>query len=259
MSTHAAIAAHASRAVPGYLVSALASSPAAGPGAMTQDLLPQPATQPATPADRFASLGHAKVHERETTLFREGDAAGSVFRVLSGMVRLYKMLPDGRRQIIGFLQAGEMMGLAFADQYLYTAETVTATTIQRIPRLELDALMDAQPAFARRLLSTTTSELMAAQDQMVLLGRKTAAEKVATFLMRLGDRKGAGKGDGKGDGRTIDLPMSRGDIADHLGLTTETVSRTLTKLKSTRLIRILVGGKLELLDRDALADLAGGF
>ncbi|MFX5249194.1 helix-turn-helix domain-containing protein, partial [Acinetobacter baumannii] len=86
---------------------------------------------------------------------------------------------------------------------------------------------------------------------MVLLGRKTAAEKVATFLLRLSNRK-------NGD-CTIDLPMGRSDIADHLGLTTETVSRTLTKLKSTRLIRILVGGKLELLDRDALADLAGGF
>lgn len=246
MSTHAAIAAHANRAVPGYLVSALAMTPNAGMGA---------AIQPRNPADPLASLGHAKVYERETTVFTEGDAAGSVFRVMSGMVRLYKMLPDGRRQIIGFLQAGDMMGLAFAAQYLYTAETVTATTIQRIPRLELDALMDAQPAFARKLLSATTSELMAAQDQMVLLGRKTAAEKVATFLLRLSDRKCGGKG----DDRTIDLPMGRSDIADHLGLTTETVSRTLTKLKSSRLIRILVGGKLDLLDRDALADLAGGF
>jgi len=246
MSTHAAIAAHANRAVPGYLVSALAMTPNAAVGA---------AIQPRNPADPLASLGHAKVYERETTVFSEGDAAGSVFRVMSGMVRLYKMLPDGRRQIIGFLQAGDMMGLAFAAQYLYTAETVTATTIHRIPRLELDALMDAQPAFARKLLSATTSELMAAQDQMVLLGRKTAAEKVATFLLRLSDRKGGGKG----DDCTIDLPMGRSDIADHLGLTTETVSRTLTKLKSGRLIRILVGGKLDLLDRDALADLAGGF
>lgn len=245
MSTHAAIAAHANRAVPGYLVSALAMSPASGLGAV----------QPRNPVDPLAGLGHAKVHERETTLFSEGDDAGSVFRVMSGMVRLYKMLPDGRRQIIGFLQAGDMMGLAFAAQYLYTAETVTVTTIQRIPRLELDALMDAQPAFARKLLSATTSELMAAQDQMVLLGRKTACEKVATFLLRLSDRKALGGG----DERTIDLPMGRSDIADHLGLTTETVSRTLTKLKSTRLIRILVGGKLELLDRDALADLASCF
>ncbi|WP_395456647.1 helix-turn-helix domain-containing protein [Azospirillum melinis] len=250
MSTHAAIAAHANRAVPGYLVSALAMTPNAALGAGGGAAL-----QPRNPADPLASLGHAKVYEREITVFTEGDAAGSVFRVMSGMVRLYKMLPDGRRQIIGFLQAGDMMGLAFAAQYLYTAETVTATTIQRIPRLELDALMDAQPAFARKLLSATTSELMAAQDQMVLLGRKTAAEKVATFLLRLSDRKCGGKG----DDRTIDLPMGRSDIADHLGLTTETVSRTLTKLKSSRLIRILVGGKLDLLDRDALADLAGGF
>ncbi|ALG74706.1 Crp/Fnr family transcriptional regulator [Azospirillum thiophilum] len=241
MSTHAAIAANASRAVPGYLVSAIAMTPAAG----------LPALQPRSAADPLAALGHAKVYDRDMTVFSEGDAAGSVFRVQSGMVRLHKMLPDGRRQIIGFLHAGDMMGLAFAAQYLYTAEAVTATTIQRIPRLELDVLLDAQPALARKLLSATTSELMAAQDQMVLLGRKTAAEKVASFLLRLCDRKG-------GD-RTIDLPMGRSDIADHLGLTTETVSRTFTKLKSARLIRILVGGKLELLDHDALADLAGGF
>ncbi|PWC37889.1 helix-turn-helix domain-containing protein [Azospirillum sp. TSO35-2] len=242
MSTHAAIAAHTSRTVPGYLASVIAMPSAAGV---------LPSTPPRTSADPLATLGHSKVLDRGTTVFTEGDAAGAVFRVHSGVIRLHKMLPDGRRQIIGFLHTGDMMGLAFADQYLYTAEAVTATTVQRISRAELEAVMDAQPGFARKLLSATTSELMAAQDQMLLLGRKTASEKLASFLLRLSARTTAG--------RIVDLPMSRCDIADYLGLTTETVSRTVTKFKSARLIRILVDGKLELLDHDALTDLAGGF
>lgn len=234
MSAHtASAAAQPARPVPGFLAAALPSL-----GGMVK----------APPADPLAAIAQVKVLDREQALFAEGDAADAVFRVVDGVIRLYKLLPDGRRQIIGFLQAGDMVGLAFAARYLYSAETVTATTVQRIARGQLDALLDAQPALARRLLSVTTSELVAAQDQMLLLGRKTALEKLASFLLAL-SRRSAGN-------RAIALPMSRGDIADYLGLTTETVSRGFTKLKTGRLIRILDGGKVELLDRDALADLA---
>ncbi|KAA0679711.1 helix-turn-helix domain-containing protein [Roseomonas genomospecies 6] len=238
MLAHTAIAAQPTRVLPGPLASAM----------------PMPRVAPSrTPTttndiDPLATIAQLRVFDREQAIFAEGEAADAVFRVVDGMIRLYKLLPDGRRQIIGFLQAGDMVGLAFADRYLYSAEAITASTVQRIARSQLDALLDAQPALARRLLSVTTSELVAAQDQMLLLGRKSALEKLASFLLALGRRAGAG--------RAIALPMSRCDIADHLGLTTETVSRGFTKLKTSRLIRILDGGRVELLDAEALADLA---
>ena len=184
-------------------------------------------------------------------IFNEGDPAAHLFNVIEGAVKIYKLLPDGRRQITGFLFPGDFLGIALHDRYTYSAEAVTAVRLCRFPRAKFEKLLQEFPKLENRLLQTASNELAAAQDQMVLLGRKSAAEKVATFLLRLSDRKGGEQ--------TIDLPMGRSDIADHLGLTTETVSRTLTKLKSTRLIRILVGGKLELLDRDALTDLASCF
>lgn len=232
-------AAQPNRFVPGYLAASLPSSVGGTVGGMAKVQ---------RSADPLAAIAQVKVYDREQAIFAEGEAADAIFRVVDGVIRLYKLLPDGRRQIIGFLQAGDMMGLAFAERYLYSAEAVTATTVQRISRAQLDDLLDTQPSLARKLLSVTTSELVAAQDQMLLLGRKTALEKLASFLLALSRRTDAA--------RAIALPMSRSDIADYLGLTTETVSRGFTKLKTSRLIRILDGGKVELLDRAALAGLA---
>ncbi|MCW2239055.1 helix-turn-helix domain-containing protein [Azospirillum canadense] len=238
MSAHAStIVAQPTRVVPGFLAATMPPS-----------LSAMPKAQSTPAADPLAAITQVKVMDREQPIFAEGDAADALFRVVDGVIRLYKLLPAGRRQIIGFLQAGDMMGLAFAERYLYSAEAVTATTVQRISRAQLDDLLDAQPSLARKLLSVTTSELVAAQDQMLLLGRKTALEKLASFLLALSERAG-----GK---RLVGVPMSRSDIADYLGLTTETVSRGFTKLKTSRLIRILDGGKVELLDHNALADLA---
>lgn len=202
--------------------------------------------------DPFAAIGMVRRFDRDTEIFAEGNAADAVYRVVEGTVRLYKLLPDGRRQVIGFLQAGDLMGLAMGGTYLYTAETVTSATVRRIPRTRFDALMDEQPALARKMMATMASELVAAQDQMLLLGRKTAVEKLASFLLTLG-RRAANRTPGC---RRIDLPMSRTDIADYLGLTTETVSRGFTKLKTSRLIRLLDGHEVELTDIEALTDLA---
>ena len=240
MHAHTAIAAQPTRVLPGHKAAAM-PMPHMTPTRTAANIA-------ANDTDPLAAIAQFRVFDREQAIFAEGEAADAVFRVVDGMIRLYKLLPDGRRQIIGFLQAGDMIGLAFADRYLYSAEAVTASTVQRIPRCQLDALLDSQPSLARRLLSVTTSELVAAQDQMLLLGRKSALEKLASFLLALSRRTGAG--------RAVALPMSRCDIADHLGLTTETVSRGFTKLKTSRLIRILDGGRVELLDAEALAELA---
>jgi len=183
---------------------------------------------------------------RDETLFCEGECAEAVYVVLSGTVRNSKMLPDGRRQIIGFHEAGDLIGLALADDYFYSAEGVTAVRLRRMSRSQLEALIECQPRLRNRLLSLATRALAAAQKQMLLLGRKTARERLCSFLI---ERR-------RDDGHRIELPMSRTDIADYLGLTIETVSRTLSQLRAEGLIRLATLHSVELTDAGRLSDLA---
>ena len=186
------------------------------------------------------------------SLFIEGDPADNFYEVLSGTVRLHKLLPDWRRQITGFLSAGHLLGLSHANAYVYSAEGIGPVTVLCYPRARMDRLMDEVPGLARRLLAAASDELRQAQDQMLLLGRKTAAEKMASFLAALAALQGGEDAD------EVELPMSRNDIADYLGLTMETVSRTLAKLKRDRLIALPTHTRIELLDRDRLEELATG-
>lgn len=184
-------------------------------------------------------------------LFAEGDAADSIYEVVRGMVRLYKLLPDGRRQITGFLSSGQLLGLAPAGLCVYTAEAITEITVCRYKRAAFERLIDEVPGFAKRLLAVTSHELEAAQDQMLLLGRKSATEKVASFLLLMADRHGE-------EMEEVQLRMTRGDIADYLGLTIETVSRTLSRLKQDGVIALPSCTHVEIRDRDGLEDLAAG-
>jgi CRP/FNR family transcriptional regulator len=186
------------------------------------------------------------------TLFAEGDEADSVYEIVQGTVRLYKLLPDGRRLITGFLSAGKLLGLAPEGVCIYTAEAVTNVTLCRYKRTALERLMDEAPGFAKRLLSVASHELRAAQDQMLLLGRKTAAEKVASFLLMMAE------GQGEEDADELDVPMTRNDIADYLGLTIETVCRVLSKLKQDKLIACESKSHIRICDRDRLEELASG-
>ena len=185
-------------------------------------------------------------------LFAEGDEADAIYEVVHGMLRLYKLLPDGRRLITGFLSAGHLLGLAPEGVCVYTAEAVTEVMLRRYKRTTFERLIDEVPGFARRLLAAASHELSAAQNQMLLLGRKAAAERVASFLLLMASQQGC-----HGDGE-IDVPMTRADIADHLGLTIETVSRTLTRLKQDGLIALPAPNRIEIRDRDQLEELAAG-
>ena len=185
-------------------------------------------------------------------LFAEGDEADSVYEVVHGMLRLCKLLPDGRRQITGFLSAGQFLGLAPEGICVYTAEAITEATLCRYKRPAFDRLIDEEPGFAKRVLAVASHELSAAQNQMLLLGRKAALEKVASFLLLMAEQAG------EDEDASIGLPMSRGDIADYLGLTTETVSRTLTKLKQDRLIVLPTPDRIKIRDRGQLEELAAG-
>ncbi len=170
--------------------------------------------------------------EPRQVVFFEGDPAGFVYNLARGMVKTSKALPDGRRQITGFLYPGDFLGIVLHNAYVYSAEALTGVTLCRFSRPKLRALFDEVPKLEIHLLSLTANELAAAQDQMLLLGRKSARERVASFLLMLA-RRAETLGD---PGRPLDLPMSRLDIADYLGLCVETVSRTLSTFPDAGLI-----------------------
>jgi CRP/FNR family transcriptional regulator len=197
-----------------------------------------------------AAIGAVQRLEEGATLFSEGDPATNVYQVVSGTLRLYKALPDGRRQITGFLSAGHLLGLSLNDLHLYTAEAITPVNLRRYPRAWFDRLVDEVPGLARRLLAATSDELRAAQDQMLLLGRKTAEERIASFLLMLADREHGAN--------AVQVAMSRSDIADYLGLTMETVSRMLAKMKHEGIIALPSTARVELRDRKRLEELASG-
>lgn len=184
----------------------------------------------------------------------EGEPSDYVYNVTDGAVKLFKLLPDGRRQITGFLFAGDFLGIALNDTYAYSAEAVNKTKLCRIQRTKLEGLLDRFPKLEKRLLGIASNELVQAQDQMLLLGRKTAKEKLCSFLLNLSKRAKIRDLDPK----IVSVPMSRADIGDYLGLTTETVSRTFTNLKRSGAIRLREGGLVEIADLQDLEDLAEG-
>ena len=205
-------------------------------------------------ADRLLRLATVKRLGAHEVVFHEGDPADTTFEVIQGVLKLYKLMPDGRRQITGFLYPGDILGLAFVGIYPFTAEAVTSVTLSRLPRARLEAMVEEVPQLACRLLMLARGELVDAQEQMLLLGRKSPLEKVASFLMRLSERNA----EQDGDAEEVYLPMSRTDIADYLGLTIETVSRSFTRLRTAGIIALPRSSHVVLRDLDRLADLAQG-
>jgi CRP/FNR family transcriptional regulator len=170
------------------------------------------------------------------TIVVEGDPLNHYYRILSGTVRLYNAVSDGRRQVLDFLGSDECFGLTGLDRFAYSVEAISPVTIVRYPRQRLDAVVEQSPELAARLFRQACIELGQAQRQMLLLGRKSADEKIASFLLEMAERQ-AGLGR---PSDILDLPMSRQDIADHLGLTIETVSRTISRFKRSGVI-VLTG------------------
>jgi CRP/FNR family transcriptional regulator len=189
-----------------------------------------------------------------STFINEGDPATNFFNVTRGTAKLYKLLPDGRRQITGFVTVGHFLGLAVSDTYAFSAEAIDDVRYCRFSRRKLRALLDDFPLMEKRLLEVASNELVAAQEQMLLLGRKTARERLASFL-EARSREGLGC---RTDLLRFELPMTRGDIADYLGLTIETVSRTLTKLRAEGLIEIPTQNEIVIRNQSGLRELAGG-
>lgn len=202
------------------------------------------------------SLGTMQRLEPGQPIFHEGDAVRRVFMLANGSLKIYTLLADGRRQITGFMFPGDFLGISIDDEYAFTAEALVKAELWWFTRDAFDRFVEANPAVERELYRLAAHELAAAQAQMVLLGRKTAAERLASFFLSLLERQELV------DCHThteFDLPMSRLDIADYLGLTKETVSRMLAQLRDRRLIRLASQDRIEILDRDGLKEMAEGF
>lgn len=185
---------------------------------------------------------------RDQEIYADGDRGGYWFKVVSGVVRISKLLADGRRHIAEFCFAGDSFGFDGAEERGFSAEAVTDATVLRLPRAATERLVEEDPALARHLRDEMLKNLDAAQHRLLLLGRMTASERVAAFLVEMAERAEAG--------RRVDLPMSRCDIADYLGLTVETVCRVLSDFKRRRLIAAPNAHRIELLDREALCAIA---
>jgi CRP/FNR family transcriptional regulator, anaerobic regulatory protein len=186
-------------------------------------------------------------------LFDEGDERKFAYNVSDGVVRLCKLLPDGRRQVTGFLFPGDHLGLSAHDTYSYSAEAVSDVSLCRFRINELEKLFEELPHLALRLFAMANDELAAAQEQILLLGRKNPREKIVSFLLALSERNIARDL----PPTPLDLPMRRADIADYLGLTVETVSRTFSRLKEDEVIALPSADRVILNNLDLLEDLAG--
>lgn len=186
-------------------------------------------------------------------VFLEGEENTYLFNVVNGAVRLSKLLSDGRRQVTGFLFPGDFLGLAVAEAYAYTAEAMSDTSLCRFNRASLVKLLDRFPKLEHRLLEVASNELVEAQAHMLMLGQKHVMEKVSATLMNLMKRIGQTR-----DGTIIvDLPMTRTDLAEYIGVSTETVSRSFTRLRQIGVIGLPTVWSVHVLKARELERLAG--
>jgi CRP/FNR family nitrogen fixation transcriptional regulator len=191
-------------------------------------------------------IGAPMSFARNSEIYGENEPADYLYKVVRGTVRTYRILSDGRRQIAGFHLAGDIFGLEIGDEHLSSAEAITEATVLVIKRSAVVALASRDTDVARQLWTLTARELARMQNHVLLLV-KNAQERIAAFLLEMAERVPAGN--------AVELPMSRQDIADYLGLTIETVSRTLTQLENAAAIEVPTSRRIVLRNRPALSRL----
>ena len=193
------------------------------------------------------SIRHLAVSEHA---FFEGDRESHIYRIEEGLIRLYRLLADGRRQIIGFRSAGHVIGIGSHGEQFCSAEAVTAVTLRALPLSVAGRRMHEEPRYHAEFVNILTDELAEARRQLAVLNHRSALEKVAAFIVDHFRRSGSSG--------PVELQVSRNDMADFLGLTIETVSRTLTKLRNQRVIEIPQAQSIRILDIARLDELADG-
>ena len=188
-------------------------------------------------------MGATIYFDQNSEIYGENEPADYVYKVLSGTVRTYKVLNDGRRQVGAFYLPGDVFGLEIGEEHTFSAEAITDSSILVVKRSAVIAQAARDNGVARELWAATARELRRTQDHLLLL-IKNAQERVAAFLLEMADRSQAGG--------AIELPMSRQDIADYLGLTIETVSRTLTHFETAAAIELPRSRRIVLRNRSVL-------
>jgi CRP-like cAMP-binding protein len=198
-------------------------------------------------AEALDMMGAVVPYPRNAEIFGEDEPSEYFYKVVSGAVRTYKLLDDGRRQIGGFHLPNDIFGLEADSAYRFTAEAISDSTILVARRSALISLAARHVDLAQELWALTARELAHVQNLMLALGRKTAQERVASFLLEMAGRSA--------NFDVFELPMSRQDIADYLGLTIETVSRTLTQLENAAAISLPSSRRIILRNPAALSRL----
>ncbi|WP_338081420.1 Crp/Fnr family transcriptional regulator [Afifella marina] len=194
---------------------------------------------------------HRQVVEPGKTLLDAEQPTSNYSNVLAGVVKLSKMLPDGRQQIVGLQFAPDFVGRPFSPESSLKAEAVTSTVLCTFPRQLLERMISESPELEHKLYLQALDELDDARDLLLTLGRKTARERVATFLLMIARHSPHADGNDEG-GTGFELPLTRAEIADFLGLTIETVSRQLTKLKGSDVIRVEQNRRIRVPDMELL-------
>lgn len=198
----------------------------------------------------------AVIHAQQgDPLFHEGDPATVIYNLTKGMLKLYKLLPDGRRQVMGFVYPGDFLGITINNEHAFSAEAVEAIEACRFTRTRFEAFVENHPRMERQLYRMAAHELSIAQEQLLVLGRKTSSERMASFLLAMLNKEQ----ETTADADTIRLPMNRLDIADYLGLTKETVSRVFTAFKTDHIIRLLSNNVVRVQHPHRLEAIASGF
>ena len=201
---------------------------------------------------RLFCISSIRTVPAKEVVYCQGDTSDHVYEVIEGVVKLYMLTADGRLQITGFAYPGQILALDADCHYATTAEAVTRAKLCQYPRAKFERVIDEHPRLARQLFAVVAQDLSVARSQMLLLGRKSATERLASFLLDLSEHNAA-RGE---DPDLIALPMSRGDIGDYLGLTIETVSRTVTRFRQLGVLDLHQHRTVAIRDRDRLSEMA---
>lgn len=205
-----------------------------------------------TPEEAFDDLPNTRIRLKcGDHAYFQGDRPKGVYEIRSGTMMLYKLMADGRRQVQDFASKGDYLALTFAERHSLSAEALTDVEICFVSRAAFDMAFMEKDSFRREMFTLVSSKLQASRDQALLLGRKSASERTASFILFLASRFEAP------ETGYVTIPMSRADIADYLGLTLETVSRMLNRFKKAGLIDLPQPSRFRLMDRKRLRTAAG--
>jgi len=199
----------------------------------------------------FAGISSEKNFVDKQNIFLQSDEGKRLYNITEGNVKIFQLLYDGRIQIIGFLYPGDFFGSYKKGKYNYSAQAIGSVMTCEFKEDVLNNHMEENPRLSRELLNMTTNELILAQDRIKVLGKLTATERIANFIVNISKQRARIKW----QDNPISLPMSRQDIADYLGLTIATVSREITHLKTSSVIRMLSTNQIYINDKTKLTEL----